>query len=60
MQNYKKISTFASIMKVNIEKRLSAYHFIALLRRYPLSYHRYMDSLFHECARHTTEPRHAH
>ncbi len=37
MQNYKKISTFASIMKVNIEKRLSAYHFIALLRRYPLS-----------------------
>ena len=37
MQNYKKISTFASIMKVNIEKRLSAYHFIALLRHYPLS-----------------------
>lgn len=37
MQNYKKISTFALIMKVNMGKHLSSYHFLTLLRRYPLS-----------------------
>ena len=37
MQNYKKISTFALIMKANIKKHLSSYHFLTLLRCYPLS-----------------------
>lgn len=37
MQNYKKISTFALIMKANMKKHLSSYHFLILLRCYPLS-----------------------
>lgn len=63
MQNYKKNIYFCINYESKYRKTLislSFYSFIETLPTVVLPYHRYMDSLFHECARHTTEPRHAH